>query len=107
MALSKLPILGPIRAQLVDAARREVDALVGPQVEGFLGSYSAAAAESAVSYLLAEDNSPKLRAARRQLASKLLNRPLCKLVAPTAREITRDRPRSPEITRDRKLAAHG
>mmetsp|Transcript_19219 Transcript_19219/g.52874 ORF Transcript_19219/g.52874 Transcript_19219/m.52874 type:complete len:212 (-) Transcript_19219:503-1138(-) len=50
------------------------------QVERFLGGYSASAAESAVSYVLSEENTPQFKKARRRIAQKLLDKPICELV---------------------------
>jgi hypothetical protein len=50
-------------------------------VERFLGGYSALAAESAVAYVLAEENSPQFRRARSKIARKLLDKPICELVS--------------------------
>ena len=51
-----------------------------PQVERFLGGYSAKAAESAVRFALSDENSPKFKRARHQLATKLLDKPISQLV---------------------------
>ena len=51
------------------------------QVERFLGGYSASAAESAVSYVLSEENTPQFKKARRRIAQKLLDKPICELVS--------------------------
>jgi len=71
-----LPILGPIRKQLLENARTSLDSLLGPQITRFLGDYTSSAAESAVGYTLNADNRESFRRARRNLGTKLLDKPL-------------------------------
>jgi hypothetical protein len=78
--LSTLPLLGAIRLQMIKAARQQLDAILGDQVSRFLGGYTAAAAESAASYLLSDDTADIRRRARRTIAKKLLSKPIRELV---------------------------
>jgi hypothetical protein len=79
-----LPILGPLRAQVVQSVKRETDRTLGKQVKGFLGSYSAMATEQVASMVLSRENSAGFAKARRKLGDELLKRPVASLLPPPA-----------------------
>lgn len=79
-----LPILGPLRAQVVQSVKRETDRTLGKQVKSFLGSYSARATEQVASMVLSRENSAGFAKARRKLGDELLKRPVASLLPPPA-----------------------
>eukprot|EP00908_Phaeocystis_cordata_P010241 Transcript_21082.p1 GENE.Transcript_21082~~Transcript_21082.p1 ORF type:complete len:421 (+),score=145.76 Transcript_21082:46-1263(+) len=76
-----LPILGPLRKQVVTEVRKRFEEVIGDQLVSFLGQYSATAAGHAASFALNEDNRVLLKAARRKVGAKLLKTPISQLVS--------------------------
>ena len=74
-----LPVIGAIRMQMLSAARKQLDSLLGEQVARFLGEYTASAAENAARFLLSDDTADLRRKARRKAAKKLLDKPIQEL----------------------------
>jgi len=79
-----LPIIGPIRQQILGAVKKELDTTLGRQVKGFLGSYSRLATDQLVSMVLDGQNTAGFGAARRKLGEQVLSRPVSSLVPPEA-----------------------
>jgi len=77
-----LPVIGPIRQQILNAFKKELDRTLGRQVKSFLGSYTRAASEQVANLVLSEENSKGFANARRRLGEEVLNRPLNSLVPP-------------------------
>lgn len=82
--VNSLPIIGPIRQQIVSGFKRELDRTLGRQVKSFLGSYSRLATEQLASLVLSEENSKGFAQARRRLGEEVLGRPLSSLVPASA-----------------------
>jgi hypothetical protein len=82
--INGLPILGPMRAQVVQSVKRETDRTLGKQVKSFLGSYSTMATEQVASMVLSQENSAGFAQARRKLGEELLKRPVTSLLPPEA-----------------------
>jgi len=80
-AINGLPIVGPLRKQLMLAGRERLTLILGDQLIKFLGEYSASAAQNAAGFVLNVDNRPYFRAARRRLGKKLLETPISELLA--------------------------
>ena len=78
--VNSLPVIGPIRVQMIKAARAQLDALLGAQLAKFLGEYTAAAAESAVDFVLSEETADLRRKAKRKACEKLLAKPINELL---------------------------
>jgi len=76
---NQLPVIGAIRMQMLTAARKQLDEVLGAQISRFLGEYTVAAVESAATYLLSAETESKRRRARRRLAEKLLAKPIAEL----------------------------
>ena len=79
--VNNLPIIGPIRQQIMASFKTELDRTLGKQVKGFLGTYSRLATEQLVSLVLSEDNAAGFRSARRRLVEQILSRPVSSLVS--------------------------
>jgi len=75
-----MPVLGPIRVQMLKAARSQLDTILGAQLAKFLGEYTASAAESAVEFILAEDTAELRQKAKRKACEKLLAKPINELI---------------------------
>jgi len=71
--VNALPLIGPMRKQLVDASKLSLDALVGDQIADFLGGYTQRAAQTAVAYV--DANGADLARAQRALLEEALQRP--------------------------------
>jgi len=82
--INGLPILGPMRAQIVQSVKRETDRTLGKQVKSFLGSYSTMATVQVASMVLSRENSAGFAQARRKLGEELLKRPVASLLPPPA-----------------------
>lgn len=78
--VSNLPVIGPVRQQIVTSFKRDLDRTLGRQVKRFLGSYSRLATEQLASMVLSEENSKGFASARRTLGEELLRRPLSSMV---------------------------
>eukprot|EP00325_Prymnesiales_sp_UTEX-LB-985_P006572 CAMPEP_0174700392 /NCGR_PEP_ID=MMETSP1094-20130205/5352_1 /TAXON_ID=156173 /ORGANISM="Chrysochromulina brevifilum, Strain UTEX LB 985" /LENGTH=396 /DNA_ID=CAMNT_0015897861 /DNA_START=287 /DNA_END=1477 /DNA_ORIENTATION=+ len=77
--INQLPVIGAIRMQMLTAARKQLDILLGPQIKRFLGEYTAAAADSAAVKLLSPETEGQRRRARRKLGKKVLAKPISEL----------------------------
>mmetsp|Transcript_245 Transcript_245/g.435 ORF Transcript_245/g.435 Transcript_245/m.435 type:complete len:278 (-) Transcript_245:267-1100(-) len=82
--INKLPLIGPMRQQVMASFKKEIDRTLGKQVKSFLVSYSRLATEQMASMVLSEENAKGFASARRKLGEELLQRPLSSLV-PSAR----------------------
>ena len=78
--ISRLPIIGPIRQQILTTFKRELDRTLGSQVKDFLGSYSRLATEQLSVLILSEDNAKSFSSARRRLGEEVLKRSVSSLV---------------------------
>ncbi|KAJ1620624.1 hypothetical protein T492DRAFT_1150130 [Pavlovales sp. CCMP2436] len=71
--MSSLPLFGPMRDQIIRESKKSLDAVMGAQISGFLGSYSKEAVKSAVSYV--DGHGADFSKAQRRAVEELLNRP--------------------------------
>ena len=78
--VNTMPVIGPIRVQMLKAARSQLDTILGAQLAKFLGEYTASAAESAVEFILAEDTAELRQKAKRKACEKLLAKPINELI---------------------------
>jgi len=82
-AVNRLPILGPLRQQVVEGLRREVERMLGHQINAFLGRYTRLAAEqSLLPFLTADSNKALLAQSARQVAQYAFSRKVSELVPP-------------------------
>ena len=78
--INGLPIIGPIRQQIMTGVKTELDRTLGNQVKGFLGGYSRLATEQLISLVLSDENAKGFAAARRRLGEELLGRSVSSLL---------------------------
>jgi len=78
--MSNLPIIGPMRAQIIQQSKKQVDALLGDQISTFLGGYTSEAVGSAVKYT--ETHGRDIRRTQRKLTDKVLDQPFNSLLPP-------------------------
>jgi hypothetical protein len=81
--ISGLPIIGPIRKQIVVETKRQLDRSLGPLVQKFLGTYTKIAVMQASEYVLSPANQRAFGAANVKLVQSLLNRPINSLLPPS------------------------
>uniref|UniRef100_A0A7S0KXJ0 Uncharacterized protein n=1 Tax=Asterionellopsis glacialis TaxID=33640 RepID=A0A7S0KXJ0_9STRA len=78
--LSKLPIIGPIRKQIVAETKKNLDRTLGPLVQQFLGTYTKVAVGEASDFVLSASNRESFGAANVRLVSSLMERPVNSLL---------------------------
>jgi len=78
--INGLPILGPIRKQIVTETKRQLDRSLGPLVQKFLGTYTKIAVREASEFVLSPTNQKAFSGANVKLVSSLLDRPVNSLV---------------------------
>merc|ERR1712125_251344 len=80
-AVNRLPILGPLRQQVVDGLRKEVDRVLGAQINQFLGRNTRMVAERTLLPLLtAQSNRDMLASSAQQFVAYILKRAVGDLV---------------------------
>jgi len=78
--IGSLPVIGPIRNQIRDQAKKNVDRTVGPLIQQFLRSYTKVAVTRAADFVLSPANRQVFGQANSRLVSTLLDRPVKSLV---------------------------
>lgn len=81
--IGRLPIIGPIRNQIRDEAKKSLDRTVGPLIQGFLREYTKVAVTEASEFVLKPANRKVFSSANVKLVSTLLERPVNTLLPPT------------------------
>mmetsp|Transcript_22051 Transcript_22051/g.38834 ORF Transcript_22051/g.38834 Transcript_22051/m.38834 type:complete len:371 (+) Transcript_22051:72-1184(+) len=84
--VNQLPIIGPVRQQIVKLFKASIDQTLGRQVKSFLGTYSRSATDQLVSLVLSKENARRWADARRKLGDEVLKRPVNSLL-PSAKTI--------------------
>eukprot|EP00929_Paragymnodinium_shiwhaense_P045949 TRINITY_DN23421_c0_g1_i1.p1 TRINITY_DN23421_c0_g1~~TRINITY_DN23421_c0_g1_i1.p1 ORF type:complete len:467 (+),score=102.77 TRINITY_DN23421_c0_g1_i1:252-1652(+) len=80
-AVNRLPILGPLRQQVVDGLRKEVDRVLGAQINQFLGRNTRMVAErTLLPFLTARANREMLASSAEQFVRYILQRRVEELV---------------------------
>ena len=74
--VNNLPIIGPIRKQIVQETKRQLDRSLGPLVQNFLATYSQTAVKEAVDFILSPENRQSFGNANAKLVASVLDRPL-------------------------------
>mmetsp|Transcript_17778 Transcript_17778/g.26936 ORF Transcript_17778/g.26936 Transcript_17778/m.26936 type:complete len:316 (+) Transcript_17778:72-1019(+) len=74
--VNQLPIIGPIRQQIISETKRNLDRTLGPSVQGFLKSYNRVATSQAVDFVLSPANRDVFNSANVKLVSSLVDRPI-------------------------------
>ena len=80
--VNTLPILGPIRRQIIIETKKSLDRTLGPLVQSFLGTYTKIAVLEAVEFVLSPSNRKSFGSANVRLVSSLLERPVESLFPP-------------------------
>lgn len=73
-ALSNLPLLGPMRAQVLKESKRNLDRTLGPLLQNFLSGYTKVAIRQAVDFVVSEENATAFGKANARLVSYLLEK---------------------------------
>eukprot|EP00571_Detonula_confervacea_P005007 CAMPEP_0172323758 /NCGR_PEP_ID=MMETSP1058-20130122/49494_1 /TAXON_ID=83371 /ORGANISM="Detonula confervacea, Strain CCMP 353" /LENGTH=379 /DNA_ID=CAMNT_0013039843 /DNA_START=100 /DNA_END=1239 /DNA_ORIENTATION=+ len=73
-AISKLPLLGPVRNQMVKESKRNMDRTLGPLLQKFLSGYTRVAIRQAVDFVVSEENASAFGKANARLVSYLLEK---------------------------------
>lgn len=80
--IGNLPIIGPIRNQIRDEAKKSLDRTVGPLIQSFLRSYTKVAVLEVSDFVLSPQNQKIFGGANVKLVSNLLGRPLNSIIPP-------------------------
>lgn len=78
-----LPIIGPIRNQIRDEAKKNLDRTVGPLIQSFLRSYTKIAVIEVSDFVLSPRNQKIFGGANVKLVSSIISRPVNSLVPPS------------------------
>jgi len=70
-----LPIIGPVRKQIVSETKKQLDRTLGPLVQGFLGTYTKVAVLEATDFVVSPTNRKAFGSANVKLVLSLLERP--------------------------------
>jgi len=81
--IGSLPIIGPIRNQIRDETKKNLDRTVGPLIQTFLRTYTKVAVLEASDFVLSPSNRKIFNSANVKLVSSLLERPVNSLVPPS------------------------
>ncbi|KAL3768667.1 hypothetical protein ACHAW5_000818 [Stephanodiscus triporus] len=73
-AISNLPLLGPVRNQVLKESKRNMDRTLGPLLQMFLSGYTRVAIRQAVDFVVSEENAPAFGKANARLVSYLLEK---------------------------------
>ena len=72
--ISKLPLLGPVRNQVLKESKKNLDRTLGPLVQRFLSGYTRVAVRQAVEFVVNEENASAFGAANARLVEYLLEK---------------------------------
>eukprot|EP00580_Thalassiosira_gravida_P009902 CAMPEP_0201648270 /NCGR_PEP_ID=MMETSP0493-20130528/37315_1 /ASSEMBLY_ACC=CAM_ASM_000838 /TAXON_ID=420259 /ORGANISM="Thalassiosira gravida, Strain GMp14c1" /LENGTH=179 /DNA_ID=CAMNT_0048123873 /DNA_START=87 /DNA_END=626 /DNA_ORIENTATION=+ len=72
--ISKLPLLGPVRNQVLKESKRNMDRTLGPLLQQFLSGYTRVAIRQAVDFVVSKENSSAFGKANARLVSYLLEK---------------------------------
>jgi hypothetical protein len=73
-AVSNLPLLGPMRNQVLKESKRNMDRTLGPLLQRFLSGYTRVAIKQAVDFVVSEENASAFGKANARLVSYLLEK---------------------------------
>ncbi|KAL7468985.1 hypothetical protein ACHAXS_009217, partial [Conticribra weissflogii] len=72
--ISGLPLLGPVRNQVLKESKRQLDRTLGPLVQRFLSGYTRVAIRQAVDFVVSEENASAFGKANARLVGYLLEK---------------------------------
>ena len=73
-AISNLPLLGPMRNQVLKESKRNMDRTLGPLLQRFLSGYTRVAIKQAVDFVVSEENASAFGKANARLVNYLLEK---------------------------------
>mmetsp|Transcript_11550 Transcript_11550/g.24631 ORF Transcript_11550/g.24631 Transcript_11550/m.24631 type:complete len:407 (-) Transcript_11550:128-1348(-) len=73
-AISNLPLLGPVRNQVLKESKRNMDRTLGPLLQRFLSGYTRVAIRQAVDFVVSEENASAFGKANARLVEYLLQK---------------------------------
>lgn len=73
-AISNLPLLGPVRNQVLKESKRNLDRTLGPFLQRFLSGYTRVAIRQAVDFVVSEENASSFGKANAKLVEYLLKK---------------------------------
>ena len=73
-AISNLPLLGPMRNQVLKESKRNMDRTLGPLLQRFLSGYTRVAIRQAVDFVVSEENASAFGKANARLVGYLLEK---------------------------------
>jgi hypothetical protein len=73
-AISNLPLLGPMRNQILTESKRNMDRTLGPLLQRFLSGYTRVAIRQAVDFVVSEENATAFAKANARLVEYLLKK---------------------------------
>lgn len=80
--INGLPIIGPIRKQIITETKKQLDRSLGPLVQNFLKTYTLIAVIQASDYILSPSNRNAFGSANQKLLQSVLGRPINSLLPP-------------------------
>ena len=78
--VNNLPVIGPIRQQIVAEFKKNIDRVLGSQVKEFLGTFNRIAVQRMISFVLSQENRQSLAKANKNLIASILRRPISSLL---------------------------
>jgi hypothetical protein len=78
--VNSLPIIGPIRVQIMKEFKKNLSKVVGGQISSFLQGFNRVATQRMVEFVLSPDNKKALLSSNRKLVASILVRPVKSLV---------------------------
>lgn len=79
--INNLPVIGPIRKQIVSETKRQLDRSLGPLVQNFLSTYTKTAVVQAIDIILSPENRQSFGSANAKIVSSVLDRPVNSLLS--------------------------
>lgn len=73
-AISNLPLLGPVRNQVLKESKKNMDRTLGPLLQRFISGYTRVATRQAVDFMVSEENASSFGKANVRLVSYLLEK---------------------------------
>jgi len=81
--INNLPVIGPIRQQIIRETKKSLDKSLGPLVQNFLGTYTKIAIVQAIEFILSPANGKAFGTANARLVLSVLKRPVNSLLPPS------------------------
>ena len=82
--VNNLPIIGPIRQQIVKEFKKSLDMTLGNQIKAFLASFNRIAVQRMADFVLSSENKKLFSKANRNLVDAFISKPVSSLVPTTS-----------------------